>query len=296
MKSSEEYALCGASGICRAPRRERALTSRAGAQEGRHLRFPPSCESGLSLARVWRRLPTCDRCEIGHTAVGLPLRVFYHLFAAHRQCTATHVIKSTQARHTRVAQLFGMLYRTAPTRYRRLIDLSSQVLSIITRSRIAQHGHVAPAETRPICVAVMYLTLRTGCERHGRENPLPLPFSKRSHIGNLRRIRKQGKGRRFKEEGKPQVSLPFCPPPWVRRHPRRGARHVPAVRRRRIPPAEVQRKTLRPERANPPAAVRVPRWVGAEKELPGKGEPANGSSRAPAFRCRKGAARKGRTR
>ena len=71
------------------------------------------------------------------------------------------------------------------------------------------------------------------------------------------------------------MSLPFCPPPWVRRHPRRGARHVPAVRRRRIPPAEVQRKTLRPERANPPAAVRVPRWVGAEKELPGKGEPAN---------------------
>ena len=46
------------------------------------------------------------------------------------------------------------------------------------------------------------------------------------------------------------MSLPFCPPPWVRRHPRRGARHVPAVRRRRIPPAEVQRKTLRPLGAN----------------------------------------------
>ena len=30
-------------------------------------------------------------------------------------------------------------------------------------------------------------------------------------------------------------------------------------------PAEVQRKTLRPERANPPAAVRVPRSAGAEK-------------------------------
>ena len=32
------------------------------------------------------------------------------------------------------------------------------------------------------------------------------------------------------------MSLPFCPLPWVRRHPRRGARHVPAVRRRRILP------------------------------------------------------------
>ena len=68
------------------------------------------------------------------------------------------------------------------------------------------------------------------------------------------------------------------------------------------PPAEVQRKTLRPERANtltqfahpgfpvqkrsrplganPPAAVRVPRWVGAEKEPPVRGEHAN-AVRAP---------------
>ena len=37
-------------------------------------------------------------------------------------------------------------------------------------------------------------------------------------------------------------------------------------------PAEVQRKPSRPERANPPAAVRAPRWVGAEKESPRQGE------------------------
>ena len=40
-------------------------------------------------------------------------------------------------------------------------------------------------------------------------------------------------------------------------------------------PAEVQRKTPRPERANTPAAVRVPRLSGAEKEPPGKGEHAH---------------------
>ena len=51
-------------------------------------------------------------------------------------------------------------------------------------------------------------------------------------------------------------------------------------------PAEVQRKTLRPERANPPAAVRVPRTIGAEKEPPCRGEPASGSSSAPVSRCR----------
>ena len=37
-------------------------------------------------------------------------------------------------------------------------------------------------------------------------------------------------------------------------------------------PAEVQRKTLRPERANTPAAVRVPRSAGAEKKPPVRGE------------------------
>ena len=39
-------------------------------------------------------------------------------------------------------------------------------------------------------------------------------------------------------------------------------------------PAEVQRKTSRPLGANPPAAVRAPRSVGAEKEPPRQGEPA----------------------
>ena len=38
------------------------------------------------------------------------------------------------------------------------------------------------------------------------------------------------------------------------------------------PPAEVQRKTLRPLGANTPAAVRVPRSAGAEKKPPVRGE------------------------
>ena len=45
-------------------------------------------------------------------------------------------------------------------------------------------------------------------------------------------------------------------------------------------PAEVQRKTLRPLGANPPAAVRVPRSADAEKEPPRQGEHAN-AVRAP---------------
>ena len=102
----------------------------------------------------------------------------------------------------------------------------------------------------PICVAVQYLTLRTGCEKHGRKNPLPFSFSKRSHIGNLRQIKKQGKGRSSKRKGNRR-----CPFLFARRRgygvvPAAGRGTVPAVRRRRIP-AEVQRKTPRPLGANP---------------------------------------------
>ena len=52
-------------------------------------------------------------------------------------------------------------------------------------------------------------------------------------------------------------------------------------------PAQPVQKRSRPDRANPPAAVRVPRWVGAEKEPPVRGEPACGSSYAPVSRCSK---------
>ena len=52
-------------------------------------------------------------------------------------------------------------------------------------------------------------------------------FSKRSHIGNLRRIRKQGKGRSSKRKGNRRCPFLFA-------H-RRGYGVAPAVRRRRIP-------------------------------------------------------------
>ena len=61
------------------------------------------------------------------------------------------------------------------------------------------------------CVAEHYLTLRTGYEKHGRKNPLPYSFSKRSHIGNLRRIRKQGKGRSSKRKGNRRCPFLFAP-------------------------------------------------------------------------------------
>ena len=117
-------------------------------------------------------------------------------------------------------------------------------------------------EDFPVCVAVRYLTLRIGYERHGRKNPLPSSFSERSHVGNLRQTL-QGKGRSSKRKENRRLSFLFAPAAGRGTFPRGAARS----RRPQTanPPAAVQRKTPRPERANTPAAVRVPRSAGAEK-------------------------------
>ena len=67
------------------------------------------------------------------------------------------------------------------------------------------------------CVAVMYLTLRTGCERHGRKILCRSPISQRSHVGNLRQTL-QGKGVIYKRVETVGV-YPLVPPPG-RRTPR----------------------------------------------------------------------------
>ena len=148
------------------------------------------------------------------------------------------------------------------------------------------------------CVAERYLTMRTGCEKHGRKNPLPYSFSKRSHIGNLRRIRKQGKGRSSKRKENRRLSFLFA-------H-RRGYGVVPAAGRGTLPPsadgespAEVQRKTSRPERANtltqfeyPAGSVQKrsrPEGANTLTQFECPGQPVQKRSR-PAGRAGKGAA------
>ena len=92
--------------------------------------------------------------------------------------------------------------------------------------------------------------------------------------------RLRSKGKVGVQRGRETAGVPsFLPPPWVRRAPAAGAAILPPSADGESP-AEVQRKTSRPERANPPAAVRAPRWVGAEKEPPRQSEHAN-AVRAP---------------
>ena len=105
-----ECAAYGARGTCRAPRQ---------GQEGRHQGFYP-LNSHFLFGRVWRRLPTCDRFEKRVTAEDFSYRRGAQCAPLSRHIrrvgyrTATQVVYSTQARHTRVAQLFNVLYRTAP--------------------------------------------------------------------------------------------------------------------------------------------------------------------------------------
>ena len=192
-----------------------------------------------------------------------------------------------------ISYILCTIYAVGCDKVKSNINYNSQVPSVTTRKRVARHRHPPGDPLLPFgqftlcracgdetaCVAERYLTLRTGCERHGRKNPLPFPMSKRSHIGNLRQIRKQGKGRSSKRKGNRRCPFLFAPCG--------GCRDAPAVRRRRIPTAESQRKTPRPlgrtrlrqfvcpgqpvqkkeppVRANPPAAVRVSRSAGAGK-------------------------------
>ena len=133
----------------------------------------------------------------------------------------------------------------------------------------------------PICVAVMYLTLRTGCERYGRKNPLPYSFSERSHIGNLRQIRKQGKGRSPKRKENRRLSFLFAPaagrgtfPPSADgESPLRFSEKLPArkgrtrLRQFERPDQPVQKRS-RPVRANTLTQFAHPGFPVQEKEPP----------------------------
>ena len=100
-----------------------------------------------------------------------------------------------------------------------------------------RHCYAAPSVELPICVAVRYLTLRTGCEKYGRKNPLPYLISERSHVGNLHQIRKQGKGRSSKRKENRRLSFLFA-------H-RRGYGVAPAAGAATLPPSADGESPLR---------------------------------------------------
>ena len=81
-------------------------------------------------------------------------------------------------------------------------------------------------------------------------------FSKRSHIGNLRQIRKQGKGRSSKRKENRRLSFLFAPAAGAA-NPRAPQSATPPLGFSEQPP---------PVRGEHAYAVRTPRWVGAAKK------------------------------
>ena len=85
------------------------------------------------------------------------------------------------------------------------------------------------------CVAVMYLTLRTGYERHGRKNPLPFPYF--AAVTCRQSAPDYPRERGDSQEGGNRRCLPSCAPARRQRTPRRGTRQIPRLISSEKPPA-----------------------------------------------------------
>ena len=173
-------------------------------------------------------MPTCDRCEMGNGSrvtlvfVSQNIRSSQTAYCYTDQKTSAgrgiavprNSLTRYTARHLRIKRLVQFILVGAV--YHNALTTCATLLCRACLDEIA-------------CVAEWHLTLRIGCERHGRKNPLPFPFSERSHIGNLRQIRKQGKGRSSKRKENRRLSFLFA-------H-RRGYGVVPAAGAATLPPS-----------------------------------------------------------
>ena len=111
---------------------------------------------------VWRRPETGDRCEIGERQSGY-ISVSFSTFSHFTDSLLLHIwVTPRKARHDRAAQHFNALYRMAPTNLDVLHNLFSQMLSTTTNPASCATLLCCACAEQPICVAVRYLTLRTG--------------------------------------------------------------------------------------------------------------------------------------
>ena len=141
-------------------------------------------------------------------------------------CTATQAVYSAQARHTRVAQLVSLeiMDGTYESIYLVAFILAGPVYNnaltnCATRSCCACVDLIT-------CVADRYLTLRTGCERHGRKNPLPFPIFEAVTCRQSSPDPPRERG--DSQEGGNRRCLPSCAPARRQRtSPPQGAAHPP---------------------------------------------------------------------
>ena len=178
-------------------------------------------------------MPTCDRFESGERQ-SVYSCVCFATYSQFTDSVLLHIRAALRRRGITVPRNSLTRCTARHLRFRRLVQfiLAGPVSNNALKNCAARLCRTCADS--PICVAVRYLTLRTGFERHGRKNPLPFSFSERSHIGNLRQIRKQGKGRSSKRKENRRLSLPFCP--------RGGRRNVPPSAAGESPPLNLSEK------------------------------------------------------
>ena len=91
-------------------------------------------------------------------------------------CSATQAVYSAQARHIRVAQLVSLEIMDGT--YESIYLVAFILAGPVYNNALTDCAALSCRACVDLitCVAERYLTLRTGCEKHGRKNPLPFPI------------------------------------------------------------------------------------------------------------------------
>ena len=91
------------------------------------------------------------------------------------------------------------------------INYNSQVLGVITRERVARPCLSRLRRVNRMCSRTVSDTANRLRKTRRKKSSAVLLISERSHVGNLRQIRKQGKGRSSKRKGNRRCPFLFAP-------------------------------------------------------------------------------------
>ena len=146
-------ALCGA--------RETAAPA-AGAKRKGHLRFPFLFELlPFPCFLIWRRLPTCDRFEMRERQSGYSC-VSFSTFSQFTDSVLLHIRLNPRKRNIPVLRNSLTRYTARHLRIRHLVQFI--LVGAVYNNALTSCAALScrACEDFPVCVAVMYLTLRTG--------------------------------------------------------------------------------------------------------------------------------------
>ena len=141
-----------------------------------------------------------------------------------------------RARHTRVAQLFKRVIPDGTCEIRRLIlFIFTGAVYHKALTNCATRVCRACLEVADLCSRTLSVTLRIGCERHGRKNPSAVPLFRSGHISAI--CARLSTGKVGVQRGRKTAGCPSF---------------LPTAVGTASPPRRVPRRSRRPQTANPP--------------------------------------------